>query len=144
MATGKRVDPYLNCNFLVEIDGITQAWFRECSGLDSSTDPVEYREGGENSSVRKLPGRTKYSDIVLKRGITESDELWKWRKSVVDGKAERKNGSIVLLNDAGEEKLRWNFVSAWPSKWEGPSFNATANEVAVEGLTIAHEGVDRA
>jgi phage tail-like protein len=144
MATGKRVDPYLNCNFLVEIDGITQAWFRECSGLDSSTDPVEYREGGENSAVRKLPGRTKYSDIVLKRGITDSDELWKWRKSVVDGKAERKNGSIVLLDDAGEEKLRWNFVKAWPSKWEGPSFNATANEVAVEGLTIAHEGVDRA
>ncbi len=144
MATGTRVDPYMNFNFLVEIDGITQAWFRECSGLDSSTDPVEYREGGENSTTRKLPGKTKYSDISLKRGITDSDELWKWRKSVVDGKIQRKNGSIVLLDDAGEEKIRWNFVSAWPSKWEGPSFNATANEVAVEGLTIAHEGVDRA
>ncbi|NIM14309.1 MAG: phage tail protein [Candidatus Aminicenantes bacterium] len=144
MATGTRVDPYMNYNFLVEIDGITQASFQECSGLDSSTDPVEYREGGENTTSRKLPGKTKYSDISLKRGITDSDELWKWRKSVVDGNIERKNGSIVLLDDSGSEKIRWNFVNAWPSKWEAPGFNAGGNEIAVETLTIAHEGVDRA
>jgi phage tail-like protein len=144
MAAGTRVDPYMNFNFLVEIDGITQASFQECTGLDCITDPVDYREGGENTTVRKLPGKTKYSDITLKRGITDTDELWQWRKKVVQGTIERKNGSIVLLNDSGDEKIRWNFVNAWPIKWEGPSFDAKADDVAVETLTIAHEGVERA
>jgi phage tail-like protein len=134
----------LNYNFLVEIDNITQAAFKECSGLDSTTEPVQYRQGGENNTVRKLPGKTTYSDIVLKRGLTDSDELWKWRKTVIDGKAERKNGSIILLDTTGEEKVRWNFVSAWPTKWEGPSFDANANDIAIETLTIAHEGVAKA
>lgn len=144
MPTGQRVDPYLNYNFLVEIDGITQAAFKECSGLDSTTEPVQYRQGGENNTIRKLPGKTTYSDIVLKRGLTDSDEIWKWRKTVIDGKAERKNGSIILLDTTGEEKVRWNFVSAWPTKWEGPSFDANANDIAIETLTIAHEGIAKA
>ena len=105
----------------IEIDGITQAGFQECSGLDSTTDPVEYREGGENTTVRKLPGKTTYSDISLKWGITDSDELWKWRNAVTAGSIERKNGSIILLNAEGAEKVRWNFVNAWPTKWEGPT-----------------------
>ncbi len=144
MATGNRVDPYMNYNFLVEIDGITRAAFKECSGLDSTTDAVDFREGGQNSVVRKLPGKTTHSDISLKWGMTDSDELYKWRKTVVDGKTERKNGSIVLLDAQGNEKLRWNFVNAWPSKWEGPSFDATGNDVALETLTLVHEGLDRA
>jgi len=139
-----RVDPYMNFNFLVEIDGITQAAFQECTGLDSTTEAADYREGGENTTVRKLPGKTTYSDIVLKRGITDSDELWKWRKAVVAGKVERKNGSIVLQDNEGNEKIRWNFINAWPTKWEGPGFDAKANDVALETLTIAHEGVDKA
>lgn len=144
MPTGQRVDPYLNYNFLVEIDGITQAAFKECSGLDSTTEPVQYRQGGENNTIRKLPGKTTYSDIVLKRGLTDSDELWKWRKTVVDGKAERKNGSIIVLDTTGGEKLRWNFIEAWPTKWEGPTFDANANDIAIETLTIAHEGIAKA
>lgn len=144
MPTGQRVDPYLNYNFLVEIDGITQAAFKECSGLDSTTEPVQYRQGGENNTIRKLPGKTTYSDIVLKRGLTDSDELWKWRKTVIDGKAERKNGSIIVLDTTGVEKLRWNFIEAWPTKWEGPAFDANANDIAIETLTIAHEGIAKA
>jgi phage tail-like protein len=139
-----RVDPYRGFNFLVEIDGITQAGFQECAGLDASTDPVDYREGADPNHVRKLTGLNKYSPITLKRGITDSDELWKWRQTVISGKTERKNGSIVLLNEAGEEKLRWNFVNAWPSKWTGPSFNATGSSVAVETLELAHEEVKKA
>ncbi len=134
----------MNFNFLVEVDGINQAAFQECSGLDCSTESTDYREGGDNTTVRKLPGKTTYSDIVLKRGITDSDELWLWRKTVVDGKAQRKNGSIVLQDTEGNEKIRWNFINAWPLKWEGPGFDAKANDVAVETLTIAHEGVDKA
>src|SRR5918996_6571158 len=134
MATGQRVDPYRGFNFLVEIDGITQAGFQEVSGLDATTAPVDYREGTDPTHVRKLTGLNTYSAISLKRGITDSDELWKWRETVIDGKTVRKNGSIVLMDESGAEKLRWNFTNAWPSKWTGPAFNATNTAVAVETL----------
>ncbi|BAZ23386.1 phage tail protein [Kalymmatonema gypsitolerans NIES-4073] len=137
-------DPYRGYNFLVEIDGITEAGFQECSGLDSSTDAVDYREGSDPNHVRKLTGLNKFSPITLKRGITDSDKLWGWRQSVVDGRAERKNISIVLLNEAREEKWRWNLRRAWPSKYTAPTFNATSNDVAVETLEITHEEVVKA
>jgi phage tail-like protein len=139
-----RTDPYRGFNFLVEIDGITQAGFQECSGLDATTDVVDYREGGDPNHARKLTGLNKFSPVTLKRGITDSDELWKWRQTVLDGKTVRKNGSIILLNEAGAEKLRWNFSDAWPSKWTGPSLNSTATAVAVETLELTHEELRKA
>jgi len=144
MPTGSRVDPYRGFNFLVEIDGITQAGFQEVSGLDASTDAVDYREGTDPNHVRKLTGLNKYSPIILKRGITDSDELWKWRQTVIDGKTERKNGSIVLRDETGAEKIRWNFSNGWPTKWTGPGFNATSTAVAVETLEITHEELKKA
>ncbi len=142
MATGDRRDPFRSFNFKVEIDGIARAGFRECSGLDASQDPIEYREGTEGLTARKLPGLNKFSNISLKWGTTDDAELWDWRKKAMNGKVERKNGSIVLLDDAGEEKLRWNFREGWPNKWEGPAINAKNNEVAIETLEIAHEGLE--
>lgn len=142
MATGDRNDPYAGFNFLVEIDGITKAAFSECSGLSTDTDPIEYREGSEDITVRKIPGLKKFANISLKRGMTTDLELWNWRKTVLDGLTDRKSGSIVLLNEAREEVLRWNFKEGWPSKWEGPSLNATGNEIAIETLEIAHEGLE--
>ena len=139
-----RTDPYRVYKYKVEIDGITRGGFREASGLDSSQDPIEYREGTDELHSKKLPGLNKSSNISLKWGITDDAQLWEWRKKSIDGKVERKNGSIVLYNDAGEEKIRWNFVEAWPTKWTGPSFNATGNEVAIETLEIAHEGLTKA
>lgn len=139
-----RVDPYRVYKYKVEIDGITRGAFSEASGLDSSQDPIEYREGTDPLHSKKLPGLNKASNISLKWGITDDKELWEWRKKSIDGKTERKNGSIVLYNDAGEEKIRWNFVEAWPTKWTGPSFKASGNEVAIESLEIAHEGITRA
>lgn len=139
---GQRVDPYGNFNFLVEIDGITRASFQEASGLDSSIDVIEHREGGDPATPRKLPGMAKYTNIVLKRGVTDDTELWEWHADAVNGTVTRKNGSIVLLDDTGAEKMRWNFREAWPTKWTGPSFNATGNEVAIETLEIAHEGLE--
>ena len=139
-----RQDPYRSYNFLVEIDGITRAGFQECSGLDSTQDPIEYREGNEGLTVRKLPGLNTYSNIVLKWGVIDDTELWDWRQQVMEGSIERKNGSIVLLDDIGEEKARWNFREGWPTKWTGTTFNATGTDVAVETLEIAHEGVLRA
>ena len=139
-----RQDPYRSYNFLVELDGITRAGFQECSGLDSTQDPVEYREGHEGLTVRKLPGLNTYSNIVLKWGIVDDVELWDWRQKTMEGAIERKNGSIVLMDDLGEEKGRWNFREGWPTKWTGTTFNATSTEVAVETLEIAHEGLLRA
>jgi len=145
MPTGSRTDPFRGYNFKLEIDGISRNGFRECSGLDATSDPIDYREGDEKVYTnRKLPGQTKYSNITLKWGITDDHSLWDWRKKTIDGKTERKNGSIVLMDESGEEKIRWNFVSGWPTKWTGPSFNATATEVAIESLEIVHEGVSKA
>ena len=144
MPVGDRKDPFRAYHFLVEIDGITRAGFRECSGLDSLQDPIEYREGNEGLTSRKLPGLNRYSNIMLKRGLTDDAELWEWRKKSMDGNVERKNGSIVMLDESGAEKLRWNFVNGWPMRWTGPSLSAGGNEVAIEALEIAHEGVTKA
>lgn len=143
--TGARVDPHRNFNFLVELDGIAQASFTECSGLEATTEVIETREGGDNVTVHKLPGKTTYADISLKWGLTDSDELWKWRLSVIEGTFQRKNGSIVLFDLTNKkEVVRWNFVNAWPSKWDGPSLSAKGNDIAIETLVLAHEGMARA
>lgn len=145
-ATADRKDPYRGFKFRVEIDGIQRAGFREASGLDAATDAVDYREGDDKTvTIRKLPGLKKFSNITLKRGITDDMDIWKWRKQVMDGKIKdaRKNGSIILMDDEGNDKARWQFTAAWPTKWTGPTFNATANEVAIDTLEITHEGLDR-
>ncbi len=143
--TGKRVDPFGNFNFLVEIGGIRRAAFQEASGFDSAIDITEYREGGDNTSPRKLPAMTKHANIVLKWGVTDDTELFDWHLQWVKGDpaATRKSGSIVVLDRQGTEKVRWNFFNAWPSKWVGPTFNAKANEVAIETLELAHEGLEK-
>lgn len=142
--TGARVDPCRNFNFLVELDGVAQAAFIECSGIEATTEVIETREGGDNATVRKLPGITRYNDITLRWGVTASDELWRWREQIILGIIARKNGSIVVFDlDNKRELVRWNFVNAWPARWEGPSMNATGSEVAVETLVLAHEGVTR-
>lgn len=140
-----RDDPYKAFNFLVEIDGIAVAAFSEVSGLESETEVIEYRVGSEKTNtVRKLPGLTKYANIVLRRGVTQDADLWNWRKSIVDGEIDRRNGSIILLDDKRTEVVRWHFRDGWICKWEGPTLNARANEVAIESIEIAHEGLERA
>jgi phage tail-like protein len=144
MATGELVDPYNNYRFVVEINGVSLGIFTEVSGFDSTIDVIEYREGGDNTTLRKLPGMTKYSNIVLKWGITDEMSLYKWHRDAVEGEPEfRKSGSIVLLDRAGEEVARWNFVRAWPTKYDGPDLNAEGTDVAIETLELAHEGVER-
>lgn len=136
-------NPLLHYNFLLEIDGTSDAvaGFTEVSGITMETDIVEYREGADTATVRKLPGLRKYGNITLKRGYTTNTELWDWRKSVIDGATERKSGVIILLNEAREPALRWEFSEAWVSKYEGPALNATANEAAIESIEIAVEDV---
>ena len=143
MTTGNIVDPYGNHRFLVEIDGITRASFQECTGFDSSVEIKEYREGGDNVT-RKLPAQTKYSNIQLKWGMTDDRELYDWHQGIADGNIERKNGSIVLLDRKGDEVARWDFDRAWPTKWDGPDLNGESNDLAIEMIELAHEGIRRA
>jgi phage tail-like protein len=142
MATSKRNDPYGRFNFLLEIDGVATAGFTEVSGLSTETSVIEYREGSDRWPSRKLPGITKYSNITLKRGITKDRSLWQWRKTVMDGATQRKNGSVVLLDESRKEIARWNFHDAWPCKWEGSSLDAKSSDVAIETLELAHEDLN--
>jgi phage tail-like protein len=146
MATGDRKDPLRGYNFKLEIDGIQRAGFRECKGLDTTSEPVKYREGTDKVfTSRQLPAQVAYGNITLITGLViDEHSLWDWRKKTIDGKTERKNGSICLHDEAGEEKYRWNFVDGWPTKYELSGMNATANEVMVETLTIVHEGFTKA
>jgi phage tail-like protein len=138
-ATGSRNDPYAAFNFLVEIDNVTVAGFSECAGLSTETGIIEYRNGDETNTVRKLPGLKKFANITLKRGYTADKKLWEWRKKVMDGATERQSGAIVLQDEGRQTALRWTFREGWPSKWEGPAFNAKNNEVAIEMMEIAVE-----
>lgn len=143
--TGQRVDPFRNFNFLVELEGIAQASFTECTGLGSTTEVIENREGGDNVTVRKLPGKTTYNDITLKWGVTSSTELYEWRQQIIDGLVLRLNISVVLFDLANSlEVARWNVFRAWPTRYEGPSLNAKGNDIAIDTLVLAHEGLVRA
>ena len=140
-----RQDPYRQFRFRIEMDGVTQAGFSECTFADTTTDPVEYREGDEIPTARKLSGLTKYGNITLKWGITDSMEIYNWRQQVIDTGAgsARKNMSIILIDEAGSDKARWNITRAWPTKYDPPDFSAKGNEVAIETLEIVHEGFKR-
>jgi phage tail-like protein len=140
--SSSRNDPLTNFNFIIDIQGM-RAGFSEVSGLSGENAIVEYREGNQSTTMRKQPGLTKYNNIMLKRGFTaQSKELWGWRKKVIDGKTQRLPGTITLLDEARNPALTWKFYEAWPSKWAGPAFNAKNNEIAIEELEIAIEGLE--
>ncbi len=139
-----RVDPLRNYNFKVEIDGIVAAGFSEVTIGGSMNTPLEYREGTDLPTVRKLPGMIKYDNIVLKWGLTTSPELYNWYSDVAKGMVTRKNGSIVLNDLDGSERVRWNFVRGWPTSWKAPELNATGDGAAVASMEIAHEGMELA
>lgn len=140
MAAPTRHDPFAGFNFIVDIEGIA-AGFLECSGLSSETDVIEYREGGD-ILIRKLPGLTKYSNIVLRRGITTTRDLWAWRQTVINGQTQRRDGTIVLLSEHRTPVLTWRFHAGWPAKLEGPTLNARSSDVAIESIEIVHEGLE--
>lgn len=137
-----RVDPYKNFNFVIEVDGLPQAGFSECSGLSTEVNVVEYREGGD-FVTRKLPGLAKIGDITLKRGVTASADLQLWMKNILNGVKDRRDVIIKLLDDDRTEVVRWKFFNAFPRKWEGPTLNAKGNEVAIESLVLAGERLER-
>jgi phage tail-like protein len=140
-----RVDPFRSFRFRVEIDGIAQAGFQECAFADSSTEVVEYREGIDATHARKLSGQTKYGNVTLKYGTTDSVDLWNWYQTVVDSGAlgNRKNIAIILVDEAGSDKSRWELTECWPTKYDPTDFNAKNNDVAIESLEIVTESYKR-
>jgi phage tail-like protein len=140
-------DPLVSAWFGVEFQGQVVGAFRECTGLGSENQVVEYKASGPKGEyvVKKVPGRMTWNNITLKRGITDAMDMWKWRAVVEEGRIDeaRKNGSIVMFSQQGNEVARWDFVNAWPSKLAGPAANATNNELAIEELEITHEGYKR-
>jgi phage tail-like protein len=141
----KRLDPYRNFRFQIEIDGEVKAGFSLATIPDSTTDVIEYREGNEPNYLRKLPGLTKYGNFTLKHGITNSLEIYKWRKLVEQGKIKdaRKNITLIFKDEKGNDAARWEFSGAWPSKYNAPDLTAKGNNVAIETLEIAFETIER-
>ena len=143
--SGTRTDPYKNYNFLVEIDGIQTAGFSSCNIPESRIEVIEYREGSDlSNSTRKLPGRVKYSNLLLRRGLTSSLTLWTWYKNVLAGNLDRRTVVVTLLDESRNPIIKWTFINAWPTRYEGPSLQAKGDDVAIESLEIAHEGMELA
>lgn len=137
---------HLGSQFALELEGIELARFTGCTGLSINTEVVEYQDtlANGNPVIRKRPGRTKYEDIVLKRGLSADKAITDWHQKVVDGAVERSNGSIVIYDSTGAEVDRWNFEAGWPSKWSGGDLSADTDDVMIEELTISHELLKRA
>ncbi len=141
---GTYIDPQRSYNFRLEIAGVTEAYFHECANIGVKVQTVKWRSGGNNQVVHCLPGRVEPTDITLRIGVTSSTDMWKWLQSAVQGKVERKNVSIVLLdNDGSTEVMRFNLMQAWISEWHGANLNALSNGVAIDEMTLVYETLQR-
>ena len=139
MATAERRDPYRTFNFQLQIDGVPLGAFSEVSGLTAEGDAVDYREGTDlQPNVRKLTGLRKYSNITLKPPQKGSPS---GVRNIVNGQPDRRNVTIVLMNEARQPVLRWHAENAWVNKIEAPSFKAAGNEIAMESVELVHEGL---
>jgi phage tail-like protein len=141
---GNWVDPYRAYTFNLLIQNVDAGHFTEVSGLGVRIEQISYREAGLNSSVRAVPGRVSYSAVTLRYGLTSSRDLWNWLMETVEGRVRRTEVSIAMLDPSGSaEVMRWNLANAWPKEWLGAPLAAVGNELAIETLTIAHEGITR-
>ncbi len=143
-ALGRRLDPYLAVNFVVEIEGLIAGGFSKVDGLDSAIETQDYVEGGRNEYVHKVLKGVLYTPIVLSHGLTDVDSLWAWHERTRRGVIQRKNGTIMLLDRERIPVMWWNFAEALPVKWTGPSFDAAADaQVAVERVELVHRGITK-
>jgi phage tail-like protein len=145
--SGRESDPLVGFTFGLEIDQVNMGFFTECSGIGSSNEVIDHKVVTKDGHeiVQKIPGRLTWEDISLKRGITGDMGIWKWRDDVEKGKMKdaRRHGSVIMYDRNYEELARWNFENGWPSKVSGPSLNAGSNDIGIEEITIAHEGIVR-
>jgi phage tail-like protein len=138
-----RTDPYGTFRFRVEILGLQVGGFSDVGGLERETQIEDFREGGLNDYTHKLVTLTKYQNLTLKRGIADATELWQWHQDVINGKVERRQINVVLVDFAGNDAWRWVVQKAYPVKWSGSTLNAASNTVFVESVEFVHHGVKR-
>jgi phage tail-like protein len=138
-----RNDPLRNFRFRLEIDGTEQAGFSEVSGLDATVDPIEYHEGIEPRQVRKSTGLTRYGNVTMKWGVTGSNELHDWHRQIVDGEIQRENVVIIVVDESGQDRARFEIVEAWPCKYAIMDLKAKGNGVSIETLELCNEGITR-
>ncbi len=140
-------DPLIGARFALDVDGVVSAFFASASGFNNSSEVVTHQavDASGKSVIQKIPGDLTWDDLTLTRGITDDSALWDWRQKVIDGDVvgARANGSVIMYNQAGEEVARFNFTNGWPSSWKGPDVSSEDQAVAIEEITIAHEGLER-
>jgi len=140
-------NPLVSFHYAIDISGVVKGYFTECSGIGSENEVIEHKIVDENGHelVQKIPGRLKWENITLKRGITSSMDIWSWREQVVQGKVDeaRKNGTITMFDQSLKPVAKWDFERAWPVKVSGPTVKSDSNEFGIEELVITHEGLTR-
>ena len=146
-SSGRNSDPLVGFNFRLEVEGKLTGYFTEVTGIGSENEIAEQKvvDKKGHELVQKVPGRLKWGDVTLKRGITDDMEIWNWRKLVEEGKMKdaRTNASVIMMDRDYSDIARWDFLNAWPSKVTGPSIKADSNEFGIEEVTIVHEGMVR-
>lgn len=142
MPNRREYDHLFNGRFKIEIEGVTQGAFTECGGLEVHVDVVQFNDGSE-LRTRKRPGRPGASNIVLRRGVVNTTDLWQWMKAVLDGRVERKSGSVIVCDDVGDEIYRYNFFEAWPCRWKSLELRADQPGSLVEEIEIVVETIER-
>ena len=162
MAILQNSNPVLNHNFVISlidstsllgtpgsisksgIFDIAVGGFAECTGLEMSMQPDEFKEGGNNGFVHKFPTRVTWSNIILKKGVGAGSALWDWQYGFAVGLGRRRDGVIMLLTDFQQVPNNiWHFRRGLPVKYSGPGMNAAQSSVAIESIEIAHEGLDQ-
>lgn len=138
-----RFDPYGGYNFLVEISGLIVGGFTSVSGLEGQIITEDYIEGGCNTGAHTFPTRSSYSNLVLKKGVTDLDSLWNWYDDAANGRVKQRNGTIILLDQQMIPATWWTFKNAYPVKWNGPAFDAMTSSVLIESLELVHGGLEK-
>ena len=146
-ASGRESDPLVGFQFAIEVGGMVTGYFTECGGIGSENEIAETKTVTDTGQevVLKVPGRLKFGDVTLKRGITDNLQIWEWRQLVDEGKMKdaRKNCSIIMFDRNYTPAARWDFVNAWPSKVSGPDVKSDSNDFGVEEMVLVHEGMKR-
>ena len=135
--------PHTRFRYKVEIDGIDAGGFSEATGFDASIDVVEYREGDMETTPSKIPGLKRYGNITLRQGLVDSTAIYDWMMTGVNGAVDRKTVTVTLQDEEGSPAASWQIINAWPMRYTAPDFNASASEIAIESIEIAHEGMTR-
>lgn len=142
--TGQWSDPFTSFHFAIDVNGVTEARFVECSSLGVDVEALQYREAGANELVHKVPGQVNYTDLTLRYGMGDSMQLWQWMQSSISGKVDRRNVSVIMYgHDGATEVMRWNLRAAWPRSWRGAPLDALASNVAIETLVLVFEEFER-